>query len=79
MIMLSVNGRQVELDEGASLLDAAKAAGVHVPTLCHHPGLPAHAVCRMCLVEVEGERNPQPACCTLAKNGDVVANARLTR
>ena len=72
MITLSVNGRQVELDAGTSLLDAAKAAGVHVPTLCHYPGLPAHAVCRMCLVEVEGNPNPQPACRTLAKNGDVV-------
>ena len=72
MITLSVNGRQVELEEGSSLLDAAKAAGVHVPTLCHYPGLPAQAVCRMCLVEVEGNQNPQPACRTLAKNGDVV-------
>lgn len=72
MIKLSVNGRQVELEEGSSLLDAAKAAGVHVPTLCHYPGLPAQAVCRMCLVEVEGNQNPQPACRTLAKNGDVV-------
>ncbi|MFD1195229.1 [FeFe] hydrogenase, group A [Seohaeicola saemankumensis] len=72
MIMLSVNGRQVELDEGSSLLDAAKAAGVHVPTLCYYPGLPAQAVCRMCLVEVEGNQNPQPACRTLAKDGDVV-------
>lgn len=72
MIMLSVNGRQVELEEGASLLDAAKAAGVHVPTLCHYPGLPAHPVCRMCLVEVESDPNPQPACSTLAKDGDIV-------
>lgn len=72
MIMLSINGRQVELEAGASLLDAAKAAGVHVPTLCHYPGLPAHAVCRMCLVEVEGSQDPQPACGTLAKDGDVV-------
>ncbi|MEX1661892.1 [FeFe] hydrogenase, group A [Thioclava sp. 15-R06ZXC-3] len=72
MIMLSVNGRQVEVDHGTSLLDAAKAAGVHIPTLCYYPGLPAHAVCRMCLVEVEGTQNPQPACHVLAKDGDVV-------
>ncbi|PWJ19254.1 NADH-quinone oxidoreductase subunit G [Jannaschia seohaensis] len=72
MILLSVNGRQVDLDEGATLLDAAKAAGVHVPTLCHHPGLPAHAACRICLVEVEGNPRPQPACRTLARDGDVV-------
>jgi NADH-quinone oxidoreductase subunit G len=72
MIQLSVNGRRVELEEGASLLDAAKAAGVHVPTLCFHPALPPHAVCRMCLVEVAGRPNPEPACRTLARNGDVV-------
>lgn len=72
MITVSVNGRQVAVEEGTSQLDAAKAAGVHVPTLCHYPGLPARAVCRMCLVEVEGDRTPQPACRTLAKDGDVV-------
>lgn len=72
MIMLSINGRQVELEEGASLLDAAKAAQVHIPTLCYYPGLPAPAVCRMCLVEVEGEDRPRPACKTPARNGDVV-------
>jgi protein-L-isoaspartate(D-aspartate) O-methyltransferase len=72
MIALSVNGRRVEVEPGATLLDAARAAGVHIPTLCYHPGLPAHAVCRMCLVEVEGQAHPQPACRTLAQDGDVV-------
>lgn len=72
MIQISINGRRVEIDEGTSILDAAKAVGVHVPTLCYHPGLPAHAVCRMCLVEVEGHDTPQPACRTPAKDGDVV-------
>lgn len=72
MIKLMVNRQPVELNEGATLLDAAKAAGVHIPTLCHYPGLPSHAVCRMCLVDIEGERKPQPACATLAKSGDVI-------
>ena len=72
MITVSVNGRQVHLNDGATLLDAAKAAGVHVPTLCYHPGLPAHAVCRMCLVQVEGHDGPQPSCHTLAEDGDIV-------
>ena len=71
MIVVSVNGRRVEVCEGATLLDAAKVAGVHVPTLCYHPSLPGHAVCRMCLVEVAGSQNPQPACRTLAKDGDI--------
>jgi NADH-quinone oxidoreductase subunit G len=72
MIRLTVDGRAVELDDGATLLDAARAAGVYIPTFCHHPRLPSHAVCRMCLVDVRGERQPQPACVTRAKDGDVV-------
>lgn len=72
MITLTINGRAVQLDAGASVLDAAKAASVSIPTLCHYPGLPAHAVCRMCLVKINGGSRPQPACCTQARDGDVV-------
>lgn len=72
MIKLSVNGKSVEVDEGSSLLDAAREAGVHIPTLCYYPRLPSHAVCRMCLVSVAGESKPQPACIAKAKAGDVV-------
>jgi NADP-reducing hydrogenase subunit HndD len=73
MTKLTVNGRSVEVGAGATLLDAARAAGVHVPTLCWYPRLPSHAVCRMCLVEVTGQQHPQPACVTPAREGDVVA------
>jgi len=72
MITLTVNGRSVELNEGLTLLDASREAGVYIPTLCHYPRLPCHAVCRMCLVNVEGEARPQPACITPAKDGDIV-------
>jgi len=72
MIRLTVNGRPVELGDGSTLLDAAREAGVHIPTLCHYPRLPSHGVCRMCLVDVEGESRPQAACATIAKEGDVV-------
>ena len=72
MITLTVNGRTVALNEGASLLEAIHLAGVHVPTLCHHPRLPAQGVCRMCLVEVAGEARPQPACATPAQAGAVI-------
>ena len=72
MITLTVNGRSVELNEGSTLLDATREAGVHIPTLCYHPRLPCHAVCRMCLVNVAGETRPQPACVTKAKEGDIV-------
>ena len=72
MIKLTVNGKSVELNDGATLLDAAREAGVYIPTLCYYPRLPSHAVCRMCLVDVNGEAQPQPACVTIAKDGDAV-------
>lgn len=72
MIKLTVNGRSVELADGSTLLDAARVAGVYIPTLCYYPRLPSHAVCRMCLVNVAGQTHPQPACVTKAKQGDVV-------
>ncbi len=72
MIKVTVNGRSVELNDNSTLLDAAREAGVYIPTLCHYPRLPSHAVCRMCLVNIEGEAQPQPACVTMAKEGDVV-------
>jgi iron-only hydrogenase group A len=72
MIRITVNDHSVELNDGSTLLDATRAAGVYVPTLCHHPRLPSHGVCRMCLVEVAGHADPQPACIAKAKDGDVV-------
>ena len=72
MPRLTVNGRGVEVSDGATLLEAARNAGAQVATLCYHPRLPSHAVCRMCLVEINGDSHPQPACVTPAKDGDVV-------
>jgi len=72
MNKLTINGRKVEVDDTATLLDAANKAGVHIPTLCYYPSLPSHAVCRMCLVNVEGESRPVPACVTKVKDGDIV-------
>ncbi len=72
MIKITVNGRTVEVLEGATLLDAAWEAGVHIPTLCHYPRLPSRAVCRMCLVDVQGQARAQPACVTRASDGDQV-------
>lgn len=71
-LTVTVNGRSVELNDDSTLLDAARQAGVHIPTLCHYPRLPCRAVCRMCLVDIEGESQPQPACVTKAKDGDIV-------
>ena len=72
MLSVTVNGKTVQVENGATLLDAANAATVHVPTLCFHPRLPSHGVCRICLVEVNREDRAQPACITPARDGDVV-------
>jgi len=60
------------LNDGSTLLDAVREAGVYIPTFCHYPCLPSHAVCRMCLVNIHGGPHPQPACVTVAKEGDIV-------
>jgi len=62
MLSLTVNGKQVKVPKGSTLLTAIRAAGARVPTLCYHPEFKAHAVCRMCLVDVEGHNKPVAAC-----------------
>jgi NADH dehydrogenase/NADH:ubiquinone oxidoreductase subunit G len=58
LLHASVNGRIVQVPTGATLLDAIKAAGARVPTLCYHPSFPASATCRMCLVQVDDTPGP---------------------
>lgn len=72
MLSLTVDGRAVEVPEGSTILDAAKAAGVRVPTLCHLKGRSAVASCRVCVVEVEGQPYPVPSCSTPACDGMAV-------
>jgi formate dehydrogenase major subunit len=71
-VTLAVDGREVAVPEGSTLLDAARAAGVTVPVLCHKPGLDPVAVCRVCVVEVQGGRVLAPACYQKAVAGQVV-------
>ena len=62
MVNMRINGRQVRARSGQTVLEAAKAAGVDIPSLCHHPALTPHGACRICLVEIERQRTLQPAC-----------------
>ncbi|MBW1923312.1 MAG: (2Fe-2S)-binding protein [Deltaproteobacteria bacterium] len=52
-ILLQIDGRQVEAEEGMTLLEAARKEGIHIPTLCHHDKLEPYGACRICIVEVE--------------------------
>ncbi len=72
MVTLTIEGRQVTVPDGTSILEAAKQAGILIPHYCYHPGLPVAGVCRMCLVEVEKAPKLAPSCATAAAEGQVV-------
>lgn len=71
-VTLTIDGAQVTVPTGTPLIEAAKQAGILVPHYCYHPSLPAPAVCRMCLVEVEKMPKLAPACVTTVAEGQVV-------
>ena len=53
MIELTLDGRTIQVELGTTILEAARKAGVEIPTLCHHDGLTAEGNCRICMVEIE--------------------------
>ncbi len=72
MVNLTIDGKTIEVKEGTSVLNAARAAGIEIPTLCDHPQLIPYGGCRLCLVEVEGARTLQPSCTMPVNNNMVV-------
>ena len=69
MPKIQVDGREVEVAQGATVMDAATRLGIYVPHFCWHKKLSIAANCRMCLVEVEKAPKPMPACATPATEG----------
>jgi formate dehydrogenase (NADP+) alpha subunit len=72
MPKLTINGRPVTVEQGATILDACLAADVYVPTLCHDPALAPYGACRLCIVRVDGLRGLPSACTTPAADGMTV-------
>jgi NADH dehydrogenase/NADH:ubiquinone oxidoreductase subunit G len=68
-ITLVMDGNEVNVEEGKTLLEAAREHGVDIPTICYHDATTANALCRICVVEVEGMRLLQPACIVQAGTG----------
>ena len=58
MLNLTINGKKVTASEGSTVLDAARAFGISIPTLCHHPKLTPFGGCRLCIVEIKGIPRP---------------------
>lgn len=73
-ITLKINGQEVTVDKGATILDAARQAGIYIPTLCYHPWLPLEEACRVCVVEeIRGDWSSLAAACVYpVRNGMVI-------
>ncbi|MEW5828739.1 MAG: 2Fe-2S iron-sulfur cluster-binding protein [Chloroflexota bacterium] len=68
-IQLEIDGQQISVEAGTTLLEAAKQIGVDIPTICWHEATTSYALCRICVVEVEGMRLLQPGCIVEAADG----------
>ena len=80
VVAVTIDGRQINVDEGTTILEAAQSAGVVIPTLCHHPDLKPRATCRLCLVEVKGQRRFQTACNTpVGEGNEIFTNTQAVR
>jgi len=72
MIKIIIDGTEVKVAEGKTILEAAFKAGIYIPNMCYHPNLPPLGACRLCLVEIEHVPGYRPACTTMAQEGMVV-------
>jgi len=71
MVELFINDMHIEIKKGLTLLQAAEAAGIHIPTLCYHEKVKPHGACRLCIVEIEkkGKRRIVASCAYPAEEG----------
>ena len=72
LVTLTIDGRQVEAPPGTLVIDAARRAGIEIPSFCYYEGLTLQAACRMCLVEVEKMPKLMTACTLPVSEGMVV-------
>ncbi len=81
MVQLTINNIKINADEGMTVLEAAKFAGINIPTLCHLKELAPTGACRICTVEVEGQRGLVPSCAFPVYDGMIVQtnSARVRR
>src|SRR5579862_4315548 len=71
-VSLTINGKSVQVQPGTLVIEAAKQAGIEIPSYCYYPGLTLQGACRMCLVSIEKMPKLQTACTTVVSNAMVV-------
>lgn len=72
MIELTINNSKVKAEKGSTILQAALKNGIYIPNFCYDKRLVPYGGCRVCIVEIEGQRKLEASCATLAKDGMVV-------
>lgn len=72
MVNIKINGTELQVEEGTSILDAAKKVGIDIPTLCYLKGINEIGACRACLVEVEGIDRLVTSCDNVCREGMVI-------
>lgn len=71
-ITLWMDGKEIKAEKGKTILQVAKENGIYIPTLCYHEKLSPIGACRLCIVEIEGYEEPQPACQQVVQEGMVI-------
>lgn len=69
ILRITIDGRTVDAESGMTVLEAAKKAGIEIPTLCNHPDLPPSGTCGMCVVSVAGREGTVRSCATTVEGG----------
>lgn len=78
IVRLKIDGRDVAVPEGTSIMDAAETVNIRIPRLCYHPDLTPVSACRLCVVEIKGERLLRTACSfKVAEGQEVRTNSPL--
>lgn len=72
LVKFTVNGEEIEAKKGSLLIDSLLDRNIHIPHFCYHQALGKDGNCRMCMVEIEGQKRPQIACDTPVKEGMIV-------
>lgn len=66
---ITLDGKQIEVEEGQTVLDAARKNDIYIPSLCDDPHFSPFSGCRLCLVEIKGQRGYAPSCSTIVREG----------